>query len=149
MSCIRVIAYLNFTYEFYSSFSAAQNGQFCPDTLKYEFHLNCLECLVYITLVQAWIWISWTFLYCIFDVIYVANCHFWNRFLNLLGFRKLEIFFFEFSDDIFFKMVRLQLKQLTSTTINNLLVIVTVFFSPIGCGLLLISNINLLFFPKP
>ena len=37
-------------YEFYSSFSAAQNGRFCPDTLKYEFHLNCLEYLVYITL---------------------------------------------------------------------------------------------------
>ena len=43
MNCIWVIAYLNFIYEFYSSFSAAQNGRFCPDTLKYEFHLNCLE----------------------------------------------------------------------------------------------------------
>ena len=29
---VYVLAYLNFTFEFQSSFSAAQNGQVCPDT---------------------------------------------------------------------------------------------------------------------
>ena len=34
-------------------FSAAQNGRLRPDTYKDEFHLNCLEYLVYITLQTA------------------------------------------------------------------------------------------------
>ena len=39
-----------FKFELYSSFSAAQNGRLCPDTQKYEFHLNCLEHSICISL---------------------------------------------------------------------------------------------------
>ena len=46
-----LLAYLDFIFEFQSSFSAAQNGRICPDTQKYEFHLNCLEHSICISLV--------------------------------------------------------------------------------------------------
>ena len=48
-----VLAYLNFIFKFKSSFSAAQNGWLCPDTYKYEFHLNCLEHSICISLADT------------------------------------------------------------------------------------------------
>ena len=50
-----VLAYLCFILNFWSSFSAAQNGPLCPDTQKYEFHLNCLEHSICISLFESWI----------------------------------------------------------------------------------------------
>ena len=45
---VYVLAYSNFI--FHISFIDAQNGRFCPDTKKYEFHLNCLEHSICISL---------------------------------------------------------------------------------------------------
>ena len=44
-----VLAYLNFIFEFWSSFSTAQNCPLCLDT-KYKTDLNCLEHSVCISL---------------------------------------------------------------------------------------------------
>ena len=38
-----VFAYSNFKFWFQSNFDTAQNSLLCPDTVKYKFHLNCLE----------------------------------------------------------------------------------------------------------
>ena len=45
-----VFAYLDFIFEFQSSFSTAQNGPLRPDTSMYKFHLNCLEHSISISL---------------------------------------------------------------------------------------------------
>ena len=56
-----VLAYLNFIFEFWNSFSTAQNCRLFPDIQKYKFHLNCLQHSICISLPIGWIqnWVSW------------------------------------------------------------------------------------------